>query len=200
MLSRFTHGRDHPTRPRRIGFRRRFSRDRRGVAAVEFALVLPFMLLLFLGMIDMNSALTVDRKVSQATQSLADLVSQTDRLTNAQINDLLRVSEAVLDPYPSAPLKLVVASIRIHDVNKPRVEWSRASHTAAWATNTAPPIQIPDALTQQKGSYLIVTHASYAHRPSFAAILKDVFDTDTITLEDTYFMRPRVSTSVTCCN
>ncbi|MAB00257.1 MAG: hypothetical protein CMN87_13500 [Stappia sp.] len=179
---------------------RRLGRDSRGVAAVEFALVLPFMLLLFLGMVELDSALTVDRKVSQVASSIADLVAQTDKLNEADIRDLLKMSDAVLDPYPASNLKLVVASIWIKEVNKPRVKWSRALNTAQWSANGAPPVDIPEGLTKQKDTYLIVAQATYTHRPTFAALLKDVFATDTIELTDTYYMRPRVSSEVECCS
>ncbi len=178
----------------------RFGADRRGVAAVEFALVLPFMLLLFLGMVELNSALTLDRKVSQTASALADLVAQTDKLTTAQINDLMEISEAMLAPYPSSDAKLVVASVWMKDVDTPQVVWSRALNTSAWSNNSPPPITIPEGLTKQKDTYLIVSQATYTHRPTFAAVLKDVFNSDTIELSDTYFMRPRVSTNVECCN
>ena len=187
-------------RTNKRGLFRRLRGDRRGVAAVEFALVLPFMVLLFFGMLEMNAALTVDRKVSQAAQSLADLVSQTDRLSSNDINDLLKVTKAVLDPYPQSDLKLVVASVEIEDVNKPRVQWSRAVNEAQWATGSAPPIEFPEALAKQPGSFVIVTQATYKYTPSFSAVLKDVFNTDSIELADTYFMRPRISTSVSCCS
>lgn len=175
-------------------------RDRRGVAAVEFALVLPFMLVLFLGITELNSALTLDRKVSQAASSVADLVAQADKLTSSEVSDLLQLSRAVLDPYPEAPLTMVVASVWIKEVNQPRVVWSRAMNTSEWGAGSAPPVEVPQELTQQKDTYLIVTHAEYEHRPTFAAVLKDVFNTATITLSDTYYLRPRVSTSVACCN
>lgn len=178
----------------------RFGADRRGVAAVEFALVLPFMLLLFLGMVELNSALTLDRKVSQTASALADLVAQTDKLTTAQVNDLMEISEAMLAPYPASNVKLVVASVWMKDVNKPQVVWSRALHTGAWGKNSPPPIEIPEGLTKQKDTYLIVAQAKYTHRPTFATVLKDVFSTETIELSDIYFMRPRVSTNVECCN
>lgn len=175
-------------------------RDRRGVAAVEFALVLPFMLALFLGVTELNSALTLDRKISQAASSVADLVAQADKLKASEVEDLLKLSRAVLDPYPEAPLKVVVASVWMKEVNQPRVVWSRAMNTAQWGANSAPPIKLPPELTSQKGTYLVVAHAEYEHRPAFAAVLKDVFNSATITLSDTYYMRPRVSTSVECCS
>lgn len=178
----------------------RFAGNRQGVAAVEFALVLPFMVLLFIGMLELNNALTLDRKVSQASSAVADLVAQADKLSSGEMADILKMGDVILSPYPGTDLKLVVASIWIKDVDKPQVEWSRASNTGAWANGSPPPIPIPAALTKTKNTYLVVATSEYAFTPMFSGMAKDIFGTGTITLGDTYYLRPRISTNVTCCS
>ncbi|GGE90156.1 pilus assembly protein [Stappia taiwanensis] len=178
----------------------RFADNRQGVAAVEFALVLPFMVLLFIGMLELNNALTLDRKVSQASSAVADLVAQADKLSSGEIADILKMGDVILSPYPGTDLKLVVASIWIKDVDKPQVVWSRASNTGAWASGGAPPIPLPAELTKTKNTYLIVATTEYAFTPMFSGLVKDIFGTGTITLGDTYYLRPRISTNVTCCS
>jgi Flp pilus assembly protein TadG len=54
----------------------RLVRDKRGIAAVEFAMVAPLMLVMFFGTVEFTSGVAVKRKVSILTQSLADLVSR----------------------------------------------------------------------------------------------------------------------------
>ena len=56
----------------------RLASDERGVAAVEFALILPFLLLLFLGTIEASSLITVDRRVNVISGTVGDLVARTD--------------------------------------------------------------------------------------------------------------------------
>jgi Flp pilus assembly protein TadG len=61
----------------------RLRRDRRGLAAVEFALVVPLMLVLFFGALEFSSGVAVDRKVTLVARTLSDLTTQLkeDRLT-----------------------------------------------------------------------------------------------------------------------
>ena len=64
---------------------RRFAKDARGVSAVEFALILPLMLTLYLGGNELTHALTIARKVTHATSSLGDLVTQTKAVSAADM-------------------------------------------------------------------------------------------------------------------
>ena len=50
--------------------------DKRGVAAVEFAVIVPVMLVLFFGMDEFSSGVAVDRKVTLMARTLSDLTSQ----------------------------------------------------------------------------------------------------------------------------
>ena len=65
----------------RIGFRMLRSaldmfRDRSGIAATEFAVIVPLMLVMFFGVVEFSSALAVDRKVTLVARTLSDLRSQ----------------------------------------------------------------------------------------------------------------------------
>src|SRR6476620_8022500 len=56
---------------------RRFRDDRRGLAATEFAIVVPLMLVMFFGTVEFSSAVAIDRKVTLMARTLSDLTSQT---------------------------------------------------------------------------------------------------------------------------
>ena len=51
------------------------ARDRRGLAAVEFALIVPLMLVLFYGTLEFSSGVAVDRKVTLVARTLSDLTT-----------------------------------------------------------------------------------------------------------------------------
>jgi Flp pilus assembly protein TadG len=53
-----------------------FLGDRRGVAALEFALIAPTILLLYLGSIEVTMGLDVNKNLGRATSMVADLVTQ----------------------------------------------------------------------------------------------------------------------------
>ena len=50
--------------------------DRRGIAATEFAIIAPMMLIMFFGVIEFSSGIAVDRKVTFVARTETDLVSQ----------------------------------------------------------------------------------------------------------------------------
>lgn len=82
------------------GILRRFAGDRRAVSAVEFALCLPFMLLLYLGGIELSQAVSADRKVTLLARTIGDLVSQQRSVTTTDVGNVFDAASAVLYPFP----------------------------------------------------------------------------------------------------
>ena len=54
----------------------RFGGDERGISAVEFALLLPLMVTLYLGTVEVSQGVAIDRKVTLTARTVADLASQ----------------------------------------------------------------------------------------------------------------------------
>ncbi len=77
----------------------RLGRDQRGVSAVEFAMLLPLMITLYLGVVEISQAVGIDRKVTLTTRTVADLASQVTSINNADMTNLLGASASVIAPY-----------------------------------------------------------------------------------------------------
>src|SRR4029077_1638399 len=77
--------------------------DKRGVAAVEFAVIVPVMLVLFFGVEEFSSGVAVDRKVTLMARTLSDLTSQNTSVTDSQLTNFFNASSAILWPYVSSP-------------------------------------------------------------------------------------------------
>jgi len=177
---------------------RNLNADRRGIAAVEFALLLPFLLILLIGMSETVTALNTDRKVSQVASSAADLVAQADTITTGEIADIMIAAEEIMLPYPDSPLDVIIASVTFNEDGDPEVDWSRnKSGTAPWTAGSAPPIDIPEAISVA-GSSLVIGVSSYTYQPLFASMLQHIFPrAASINLGDTYFLKPRTTATVT---
>ncbi len=97
---------------------RRFAGDRKGVSAVEFALILPLMLALYFGGIELGDALTIKRKVTRVTSSLSDLVTQSTTISDGCFRgagislacDLRVLSETAVLGFPEISLGFTVTS------------------------------------------------------------------------------------------
>src|SRR3954470_16355345 len=88
-------------------------RDQRGVSAVEFAMLLPLMITLYLGAVEISQGVGIDRKVTLTTRTVADLASQVSSINNADMTNLLNASAAVIAPYDTTKLKVTVSEITI---------------------------------------------------------------------------------------
>lgn len=88
-----------------------FGRRKDGLAAVEFALVLPMMILAFFGMLEGSDLLTVKRRIANASNALADIVTQEPTITVANINDSITGVRRQLEPTDTSTLSIRVVSV-----------------------------------------------------------------------------------------
>src|ERR1700750_368146 len=86
-------------------------RDQRGGSAVEFAMLLPLMITLYLGAVEISQGVGIDRKVTLTTRTVADLASQVSSINNADMTNMLTASSAVIAPYDPTKLKVVVSAV-----------------------------------------------------------------------------------------
>jgi Flp pilus assembly protein TadG len=171
---------------------RRFARDRRGVSAVEFALLAPVMIGLYLGCVEISEGVAADRKVSLVSAALANLTAQVSTISASDMTNILDASSAIIQPYSASLLKLTVTCLKIDANKNVTVKWSVTRNGTA---NTGS-MTMPSALAVAN-SYLILSQASYAYTPTVGYTI-----TGTLTLSDQMYMSPRITAptygSTTC--
>lgn len=179
-----------PSAARRVLARfERFARDARAVSAVEFALVLPFMMTLFLGGVQISDAVAVGRKVTLASRAVADLTTQYVTITNAQMSQILNASASVMAPYSTANLVIVLSEVSVNASGQASVTWSQSLNGTALTVGQA--VTLPTGMAQPSTS-VIWGQASYNYTPIYGNILTGPF-----TISDQIFMMPRLSATVT---
>jgi len=160
----------------------RFIRDRRGVSAVEFALVAPLMIALYFGCVEISDGVAVDRKVSLTSATLANLVAQSTSLSTTDMSNVLDASTAIIQPYASANLKMSVYCLSIDANKNVTTKW-----TATRNGGTGMAVSVPTDL-KVANTQLILAQVSYGYRPIVGYTI-----TGTLTLSDQMFMMPRIS-------
>ncbi len=166
---------------------RAFARDRRGTAAVEFAVALPVLALLWLGMVELSNYLTTSRKLVSATQTMADLTGQEDGHSAASLDGILTAGRLILSPLPVAGRHTaVIASIGIDSTNTASVFWTYP------AGATIPAEAVAQAQTMA-GRYesVIYVRASYHYMPGIGWGV-----TSAGWLTEDAFIRPRTTRQV----
>lgn len=167
----------------------RFFQDYEGVAALEFALLVPMMLALYLGAVEISQALTIDRRVTALTSAAGDLVAQTERVNDHDLLKIYDLSKTILYPYDTSPLSLTITSIVADEKNKTTIKWSKGLHGGA-AHGAEDAYALPGKLTHAYSSVIMV-EAVYRYTSPFGA-----FITGPISMTDRYFLRPRKSLEV----
>ena len=167
---------------------RRFAADERGLSALEFALILPIMVGLYLGGVEVGDAFTIKRKVTNTASALADLVAQSRTVSANDIKNIFDVSEAMIVPYEDDKLKMRISGIEIDSKGKATVKWSDARNHTAFAKNAA--IAVPDGVNQ-KDTFLVLAEVHYDYKPTFGYVLTGTFD-----LNEQFYLRPRISNDV----
>jgi Flp pilus assembly protein TadG len=186
---------------RAIDLARRSRRDTRGVAAIEFAFIAPIMVFMFIGAVELSQAIIVDRRITQASSSIADLVArQENKMLISEMTDIVRIGGFIMAPYDQAPLQVVVRNVSSSpsDEKKTKQSWQC---TAAGANAT--PVctcmnetyLLPSGLVTTNDS-VVVAEVTYTYTPRvFDYFLKSGSPgkggPGTYTLNERVFMKPR---------
>jgi Flp pilus assembly protein TadG len=184
--------------------RRFLPRDERGVAAVEFALLLPVMLTLYIGSVEVSQGLSIDRKVVLLARTLADLTTQNTAVTavsdgtSQSLAVIAGAASAVLSPVNTTGLKLRISSLSIASpsgggANTATVCWSYAQN---WSTYTRGAVLdntlVPTSLRADANTSIVMAEVQYPYKPVIGYVL-----TGTLNLGERVYMRPRLQTYVT---
>lgn len=161
-----------------------------GTSLIEFALVFPILVMMFLGLVEFGEAFAVDRKLTNAASAVSDLVAQTSTVTGADLDDLARAAEEIVKPYAAAQLRMVVTSVETDKDGRSAVGWSYAHGDGAVPRQSGGSFTLPQGLAEPNSS-VIVTETSYSFAPTVGLFL-----TGTINLSGEAFFRPRLSRTV----
>ncbi|SHF42858.1 TadE/TadG family type IV pilus assembly protein [Devosia limi] len=137
-----------------------------GVAAVEFAMIAPIMLLVYLGSMEGSALLTMDRRIQTISNSVGDLVARgKDRVSMSEIDDYFTAARIIMAPYSTSGLVQRVVSVQVDKDGKGVVRWSRDSGKAvpyAKGTSYALPAEITDIARE---GFVIVAEATMPYTP-----------------------------------
>lgn len=148
---------------------RRLGRNRRGVAAVEFAMILPAMLAIYFGIVETGQAIMIDRKVTQLTRSLADLTAQASTIPTTEMSNIFDAAQTVMMPFTSVAPKMSIHHIVIDSARVAKVCWSEQRNSTKLARGTT--VTLPDDLRIPNTS-LMMAQASYDFTPVVGWIIK----------------------------
>lgn len=114
----------------------KLKKNQHGVAAVEFALILPALVALLFGSVGTFDFFRADRAVSHAANTVVDLVARQETMDDATRDSVFATGRALLAGYATdATYAISIASIALDADDNLIVEWSEANANSSPITD-----------------------------------------------------------------
>jgi hypothetical protein len=168
-----------------------------GVAAIEFAFILPVMMILYLGMMDLTTLVVNNRKVTTVASAVADLISQNrTKVLKAQVDDYMLVANLIVNPMPADGVTVKVYGYR-NSGGVPTKIWETSNGSGPGCSSAPSTTGYGNLMTA--GNDLVVAQACMTYVPWVATFLGDeIIGSSFFNVEQAVVVRPR-STFVLDC-
>lgn len=186
---------------------KRFCRDRRGVAAIEFAFIVPVLLIMYFITMEASQAIETSKKVSRIGSMVADLVTQQPAVVKANLDAMMQIGTSTLQPYNRSLPTIIITGIQITDEASPKVQvaWSRKLVGTTYSADAAKGsiTTVPSSLNI-RNTFLVRVESDLGYKPiitwsansSQTLGLTSAFNN--ISMSETYYLRPRRSPTIPC--
>lgn len=172
-----------------------FARAREGAAGIEFAFVLPVLLVVAAASIDLSEALQANRKTNNVASSVASFVADQNQWTTSEVQDLMTAASFIMEPFETDDLKIVLSVLKVSDDGTVTVATSRAHGTSPLPTGSNPPVDVPGGIRIPKTD-LILAQVDYSLATPFSTLWPVLTVRNRFEFSKYYFARPRRSKNV----
>lgn len=151
----------------------RLARCASGIAAVEFALVLPVMVLMLLGVTEVTYGVNLYRKLTLVSRSIADMSSRGSQMSSALMKDIFGASKLVLKPFDAeaASVGITVSSVKVTPVGSnfvAEIDWTCSSGPDAPPQTKGDPATAPSAFKDaSRATYFMWVQTRLPYKPMF---------------------------------
>ncbi|MBZ9844417.1 pilus assembly protein [Mesorhizobium sp. CA15] len=188
---------------------KQFCRDRRGIAAIEFAFIVPVLLIMYFITMEASQAIETGKKVSRIGSMVADLVTQQQAVVKANLDAMMKIGISTLRPYNRSSPTIIITGIQISDEASPtvKVAWSRKLVGNTYSVDASPgdTTTVPSTL-KIRNTFLVRVESDLGYVPVIAwsennnqqKALGLLSTFSHINMSETYYLRPRRSPTIPC--
>ena len=153
-----------------------------GTALIEFALILPIMVTLFLGVFEGTRVVAASMRLANAAQSVADMIAQQSNITSAMMTNFCSGGQLSMTPLSGASLQISVAEVT-NSGSSLTVDWNDTTCNSATAIANA--TTLATSLVPNANDSVIIVQATYAYASPISYVLAKTY-----TLTQTAYQRP----------
>jgi len=143
--------------------------DERGVSAIEFALIAPVLIVMFMGLCDLCSAVMTQLHVDRASQGTGEVVAIYPAMQTRDMINMFTAASQFMQPYSSTPLSVRITDVYAAQNGNAQVYWSCASQNS-----TLPPLAANSVVsTTRTGApilWLVQTASPTSYNSSFIMV------------------------------
>lgn len=169
--------------------------DRKGAGAVEFAIIIPLLIMGYLGAFEVSVGIGVSRKVAHASSTVAELLTRESQVDKATLDGMKDVVKAAMVPYKLSNYTLKITGITVNAAGKGTVIWSRDQNGATpykAGTSIVLPSELSAVNTFVVRAELVVPHELMLLSPNLSNTLHK------INISKTYYYQQRLGDQITC--
>lgn len=161
---------------------RKLRRDNRGVAAIEFALMLPMLLALLIGCLEVTFKIWSTQKAEKLAVTLSDVIAQSKAVTNGDLQSLIGAVDKIMDPFPfgAGQGKIIISSVYVpQDEEDADVNWQCSFPSSGGLSSSSKlgakgaTADLPDGFTLVEKDNVIVTEIFYKYTPIAPGLMFD---------------------------
>jgi len=161
-----------------------------GLAAIEFALIAPVMIVTFFGVSEIANYILAARKIATVASTAADLVTQGSTINDTQMNDVMGALSVILRPFNPNDAQIRISQVVADSDGALTIDWSDARNTAPYVEGSPPPAGFPDDIVPNNQG-IIMAEVNFTYQTPFGMFLNNG-----ATVTDTFYLKPRRSTMV----
>ena len=170
------------------GLFKKWLHEQDAVAAIEAALLVPLMLSIMFGVVDVGMALNTNQKVVNATSTMADLLTREENVTNDLFNEAVTAGQLTMAPYDIGPMGYDVAGIKfLTPAKTPTVEWRDTFNM-----EPNPSVTADSTGMGNENEGVVAVTVKYTYEPFFSS-----FVLGAIPMQEVFYARGRKSSFVT---
>ena len=135
---------------------------------IEFAFLLPILLLLFLGMFEITRLMLVHQKLDKTVYTITDIVTQNTEITNDQLNLMFSEANEIMSPLSltAGTDDIIISAVTVDVAKNTNMVWQRSlsgTHNCDACGGNPPIGPLPAVITDRltPGQVVIVGVVDY---------------------------------------
>lgn len=172
-------------------------------------MIAPLLLGMYFMTVEAAQGIDTNKKVGRIGSMVADLITQQPDIRKSELDAIFEIGQSILQPYSRSNPTVVVTAIEItgNPNSTVKVAWSRkmVDKTYSRDVSAGTPTTVPAALNVPN-TFLIRVESSLGYKSiltwdaSQSSTLGLTSAFNTIAMKKTYYLRPRISTSIPCAD